>query len=376
MTDSFLIADAEVRDFIRDTSRRSFGTFDDRPDDFASEGLNVRFDRLALRLFQLQYDTLPTYRIWCEQRRRTPGTFKTWKDFPSVPTAAFKEVELSCIPAVQRIAVFHSSGTTASQPSRHFHSQNSLSLYEESLRPWFRRHSIDLPTPYGLGDRCSFVSLTPPVEAIPQSSLGYMLGCVATEFSGVSPVFGGRLGKEGWELDLEKIEETLLSAVAESRPVILVGTAFNFVHLMDHLEARGLRYTLPMGSRIMETGGYKGRSRSVSRGKLREMISARFGVGERGILTEYGMAELSSQAYDIGEGFRFPAWARVRIVSPETGLEVEDGVAGLIQIVDLANVWSVAALETQDLGIRRGATFELLGRANAAEARGCSLLMG
>ena len=88
------------------------------------------------------------------------------------------------------------------------------------------------------------------------------------------------------------------------------------------------------------------------------------------------MAELSSQAYDIGEGVRFPAWARVRIVNPETGLEVEDGVAGLIQIVDLANVWSVAALETQDLGIRRGATFELLGRANAAEARGCSLLMG
>ena len=115
------------------------------------------------------------------------------------------------------------------------------------------------------------------------------------------------------------------------------------------------------------------------------MIVERLGVPADHIICEYGMSELSSQAYDAAiptlpdmaqpaRVFQFPSWARVRIVSPETGVEVTDGEAGLIQVFDLANVWSVLAVQTEDLAIRRGRGFELLGRSAEAGQRGCSLM--
>jgi hypothetical protein len=136
----------------------------------------------------------------------------------------------------------------------------------------------------------------------------------------------------------------------------------------------------------METGGYKNRSRVLPKAELHALITERLGVPRENIVCEYGMSELSSQAYDaefqisnlkseIAERtFRFPPWARVQIISPETGREVAEGETGLIRIFDLANVFSVAAIQTEDLGIRRGDGFELLGRAQLAEPRGCSLM--
>jgi hypothetical protein len=154
------------------------------------------------------------------------------------------------------------------------------------------------------------------------------------------------------------------------------------VHLLDLMGERGLSFRLPAGSRVMETGGYKGRSRSLSKGELHQLITQRLGVPDSHIVCEYGMSELSSQAYDRAVGqepaaprrFRFPPWARVRIVSPETGREVEEGETGIVQVYDLANVYSVMAIQTGDLGIRRGEGFELVGRAAQAEPRGCSLM--
>ena len=131
------------------------------------------------------------------------------------------------------------------------------------------------------------------------------------------------------------------------------------------------------GSRVMETGGYKNRSRTLLKGELHALITERLGVPRENIICEYGMSELSSQAYDSGihpRVFRFPPWVRVQIISPENGREVADGESGLIRIFDLANVFSVAAIQTEDLGVRRGDGFELIGRAQLAEPRGCSLM--
>ena len=137
----------------------------------------------------------------------------------------------------------------------------------------------------------------------------------------------------------------------------------------------------------METGGYKGRSRTLTRLELHGLITAQLGIPSENIVCEYGMTELSSQAYDRAacgnaafqhpakpeRHFHFPPWARVQIISPETGREVADGQTGLIRVFDLANVYSVLAIQTEDLGVRCGSGFELLGRAKAAESRGCSL---
>ena len=159
---------------------------------------------------------------------------------------------------------------------------------------------------------------------------------------------------------------------------------FSFVHLLDFMVERDLRVELPAGSRVMETGGYKNRSRSMPKAELHALITERLGVPPENIICEYGMSELSSQAYDSEiqppssirqpRVFHFPPWARVQIISPETGREAAEGETGLIRIFDLANVFSVAAIQTEDLGVRRGDGFELVGRAQLAEPRGCSLM--
>jgi len=133
----------------------------------------------------------------------------------------------------------------------------------------------------------------------------------------------------------------------------------------------------------METGGYKGRTRALPQAELHRLLSERLGVAPDHIVCEFGMSELSSQAYDHvagtalrtgGRVFHFPPWARAVLVSPETGEPVADGETGLIRVLDLANVHSVMAIQTDDLGVRRGDGFELLGRAPLAQPRGCSLM--
>jgi hypothetical protein len=163
------------------------------------------------------------------------------------------------------------------------------------------------------------------------------------------------------------------------QPVFLLGTAFSFVHLIDFLADQNAQLQLPPGSRALETGGYKGRSREMPRTELHALISRHLGISPDDILCEYGMSELSSQAYACSDHdttdrwkFLFPPWARAQIISPETGREVGEGGRGLLRVFDLANVYSVMAIQTEDLGIRRGNGFELLGRAALAEPRGCS----
>jgi hypothetical protein len=161
---------------------------------------------------------------------------------------------------------------------------------------------------------------------------------------------------------------------------VLLGTAFLFLNLLDAMDAPVTRLHLPPGSRILETGGYKGRTRSVPKAELHTLLCSRLGLPQSNIITEYGMAELSSQAYDricghkAGTPLHFPPWARARIISPETGVEAMDGEAGLLQIFDLANVHSVLAIQTEDLAVRWWDGFELIGRQPRAEARGCSLM--
>ena len=191
-------------------------------------------------------------------------------------------------------------------------------------------------------------------------------------------VFHGNANDDGaWSLDLEQTLARLNSAAASARLVLLLGTAFSFVHLLDGLSERKQRLQLPPGSRVMETGGYKGRARSMPKPKLHAFITKRLGIPASHIVCEYGMSELSSQAYDsvldatrdtqpVSRVFHFPPWARAQIISPETGREVADGETGLLRVFDLANVFSVMAIQTEDLAMRRGDGFELLGRTALA----------
>ena len=338
---------------------------------------DIEFGGMAVMLFTLQYKHNAPYRRVCEARGIKPGDVTHWTQISPVPTAAFKELDLTSLHPEERVRVFHSSGTTAQRPSRHHHSSDSLALYEASLWPWLKENFQSPISNFQL------LSLTPPTEQVPHSSLVHMFDFVRRQIGAPISSFMGRVGADcAWALDFE----ATLAALGGGKPLFVVGTAFSFMHLLDEMAARHLRLSVPEGSRVLETGGYKGRSRSLPKAELHRLITERLGVPAEHIICEYGMSELSSQAYDLlsskskGQSpgaeriFHFPPWARARVISPETGREVADGETGLLQVFDLANVFSVQAIQTEDLAERRGAGFELVGRAQQAEARGCSLM--
>ena len=340
-----------------------------------------KFESLALENFNFQFQQNPAYRRLCEARDLRPGLVTSWRQIPSVPTAAYKELELTCLPPADRTTVFHSSGTTGQERSRHFHGQGSLAVYEASLLPWFHRHL--LREEEASGRTVDFFSLTPLASAVPHSSLAHMIDAATRAYGGPASRSFGSVNREGgWSVEASLALDALTAA---QRPVLLLGTAFNLVHLLDAMEARELTLKLPEGSRVMETGGYKGQSRELPKAALHADLARRLGLPATAILCEYGMSELSSQAYDLSvdardqeesvtRSFRFPPWCRFQIIDPETGQPAREGSPGLLRILDLANVASVIAVQTEDLAIQRGDGFELLGRAAQAEPRGCSLL--
>ncbi len=303
----------------------------------------------------------------------TPETVTHWGAIPAMVTTAFKEFELTTLPPAQRTAVFHSSGTTQQRPSRHFHSALTLELYEQSLLAGFKPRLLpDL-------DRTEFLLLSPPAAVVPNSSLAHMFDCVSRQWSVSGGWFAGTVAEDkSWSLDFEMLAA---GQANEARsPVIICGTAFSFVHWCDHLAGRKQRASFPPGSRVLETGGYKGRSRVVPKEELHRMIEKHLGIPPEFIVSEYGMSELSSQGYDRTAGrseprlLHFAPWARARVISPETLEEAGDGETGLVRVWDPANVGSVMAVQTEDLAVKRGEGFELIGRAPLAEPRGCSLL--
>ena len=309
------------------------------------------FEELSREMFALQFEHILPYRKYCEELGVTPDS---QLPVPAIPTTAFRDYSITSLPEDERETVFHSSGTTGQSPSRHYHNADSLKLYERSLTQGFHQ---------ALQATERTLSLTPPPQQAPHSSLVHMLNSVQSK-----PCFTGTATPEGWRVDINR---TIDFCKSSTEPITLMGTAFSFVHLCDAIDF----IQLPPGSRIFETGGYKNQSRELPKMELHQLIAQKLNVPLNYIHCEYGMCELSSQAYAIGKGaFQFPHWARTRIVSPETGKPTATGETGLLEVIDLANVYSAQAIRTGDLAKRvEGGRFELIGRLANREPRGCSL---
>ena len=217
--------------------------------------------------------------------------------------------------------------------------------------------------------------LVPDPRERPHSSLGYMMQTVAAKRGD---------GREGWylhgdALDIEGFLADADGAIVDGVEVCIATTAFALVALLDELEKRGRRFAFLPGSRIMETGGFKGRTRIVGRDQLYDAATEWLGIPLEMIVAEYGMTELSSQYYDShatrADRRRLklaPPWLRPIVVDPE-GKPVPNGTVGAIRHIDLANRSSVIAIETEDLGAIGPDGLLLLGREEGAELRGCSL---
>lgn len=335
------------------------------------------FNELALRVFRYQVQACEPYGALVRARGLDPEAVDDWREIPPVPTGAFRELTLVSGDPEEVEAVFLTSGTTRGRKSRGEHHVLSLELYEASLLPNFRHHLLpDGATP-------SLVSLIPSPGDMDESSLSHMVGVVSRE-----------LGDGEWnprdyfvngrgDLRAEGLAAALSRAQEAEEPILMVGTAFAFVHWLEAMAARSWRFPLPEGSRVMETGGFKGRSRAVSQDELYGMIEDRHGVPPHRIVNEYGMTELLSQHYDHVIGTQEPEsrlhtpppWVRTRVLDPVSLEPLPDGERGLLCHLDLANLGSVCHVLTEDMGVAEGDGFRVLGRAEGAEPRGCSRAM-
>jgi hypothetical protein len=223
------------------------------------------------------------------------------------------------------------------------------------------------------------IFLAPSEREAPHSSLSFMLSRFADWFG---------LGDATWAwrddaLLPNTLSRALRCAQITREPVAILGTSFAFVHAEEALDKA--RFKLPRGSRIMQTGGYKGRSTEVSPAELLTLLSARYGVRDSSIVSEYGMTELSSQLYEptvrqavmkLPTGTRrfwVPGWVRASVVDPESLLPRDDGTEGLLRFDDVANLDSCVAIQTSDVGVIRDGEVMVLGRNAGSIPRGCSL---
>jgi hypothetical protein len=288
---------------------------------------------------------------------------------PALPTDVFRFRRIAAHPEASDLRVFRSSGTTSSERSVHVY--RDLTLYDFAARV-AARHML-----FPDMERMALVMLAPREDEAPDSSLDYMLARFA-EWFGVDCTWVWHEGA----LDLRRLTDRLRSAEASGEPVAILGTSFAFVHAEDGLGER--RFGLPPGSRIMQTGGYKGRSREVDRGALLEAISARYGVAAPWIINEFGATELSSQMYETtlrehidgrlgSRRLWVPPWVRATPVDPDTLEPVEGDAIGILRIDDTANLDSVCCIQTADLARRLDDGIIVLGRAPGATPRGCSL---
>lgn len=341
------------------------------------------FNALALELFVHQYEHNAPYRRFCRMRRAEPGRLRDWTEIPPVPLRAFKELTLACEPPEAAAAVFMTSGST--DPHRRGRNHHPhLRLYDASLRAGFAR--CFLPD----RDELRLLVVNPRPETLPESSIAYFLGRLVDRFGAPGSDFF--VDEDGLRFD--ELAAALREAKTTGTAVGLLGTSFAYVHLLDALAARGMSVALPEGSRLLDTGGYKGRSREVSADELTGSFERELGLPAQMCVNYYGMTEISTQYYDDALRNHFlglaseprhklvPPWARIRVVHPETLAPVSAGERGLLVHYDLANRGSCMAVMAEDVGYQvaptaegGGGGFVLLGRAEGTEARGCSIAL-
>lgn len=325
------------------------------------------FDSLAAALFAFQYEHGEPYRRFCQRRGVTPRRVKGWRDVPPVPISAFKDATLSCVPPAECERVFMTSGTSRGA-SRGRNHHPTIEVWDRSMRRHFEQRFMRGDSPL------TMLLLFPDEQQLPNSSLARYLSLAARCHG--TPQSRSFIGPSG--LDVDGVCDALASAVSSAQPVALMGASFSIVHLLDALGERGLRYALPAGSRILDTGGYKGQARELSPDAFYDGLNDAFGVPRSRCINMYGMTELSSQFYDAGNERspsikHAPHWVRSRILDPLSGRELPRGERGVLAHCDLANFNSAIAILTEDVGIATDGGFVLLGRAEGAAARGCSL---
>lgn len=350
---------------------------------FVGDPASEPFGTLARDAWTFQTEWIPAHRDLARSRGIAPSGVGGWREIPAVPALAFKSLDLGLPEEAagrdpRGTETFRSSGTTGGPRSVHRHAFPGL--YRTVIDGSFPRFCLGEPRGAPTEAPLPALSLIPPRATLPDSSLSFMVEHVVDRWGDPAAsgwAFGAGSGREG--LDADAALAWGRARESDGRPGLVLATAFALASWLDHLEEAGARLRLPPGTTLFETGGFKGRTRELSRRELLERVEERLGVAPQRIVREYGMTELTSQLYTGAltggdpDLFVAPHWVRVRVLDPETLAEARPGEPGLVAIFDPANLSSAVHVLTEDLGAAEPGGLRLLGRAAGAELRGCSL---
>jgi len=311
-----------------------------------------QFEKMALKVFRFQYENNLVYKEFCELLKIEKGNVKSLKQIPFLPIQFFKSHEvISNSNPIQE--TFSSSGTTGMITSKHL--ITDVSLYEESYRNAFSEF-------YGNIEDYAVLALLPSYLERQGSSLIYMVKDLITLSNNADSGF--------YLHNYDELISKLIELDSSGQNAILIGVTYALLDLIEKQNFQ-LKNTI-----IMETGGMKGKRKEMIREELHEILFKGFGVSS--IHSEYGMTELLSQAYSLGNGiFECPNWMTILIRDTEDALSyVATGKTGGINVIDLANINSCSFIATQDLGKKySNNSFEVLGRFDNSDIRGCNLMV-
>ncbi|MAE84881.1 MAG: acyl transferase [Flammeovirgaceae bacterium] len=321
------------------------------PENFKSEIFSLQssqFNDYALRIYNYQFENNIVYKRYCQQLNRTPIEVKSVNQIPFLPIEFFKTQKV-VTGDYNAEKIFKSSGTTQQQRSHHF--VKDLTFYHHIAQHTFERF-------YGSLSDYEILALLPSYQEQGDSSLISMVDFFMSKAAPTSKYF---LNKP------QELVDQLNQPKSTKR--LIIGVSYALLDLVEHYQMHHPELI------VMETGGMKGRRKEMIREELHAILKKGFGVAS--IHSEYGMSELTSQAYSIDGTFKLPDWARIVIRDTNDPLALlGEGKTGGINIIDLANIHSCSFIETKDLGkINPNGTFEVLGRFDNSDIRGCNLLV-
>ena len=310
------------------------------------------FKALSLAVFKHQFKNNKVYRSFCDLLFVHPSSISTIEEIPFLPIQFFKSRKvLSSLEEIQE--TFTSSGTTGSSTSKHL--VTNINLYKESYLKGFAHF-------YGNIEEYTVLALLPNYLEREGSSLVFMVADLIEK---------SKKAESGFYLDnMQELAEKLIELDKNGQKTLLIGVSFALLDLIE-MQQFNLKNTI-----IMETGGMKGRRKELVREELHTILQNGFGVTE--IHSEYGMTELLSQGYSKGNGvFETPPWMKILTRDTEDALSINaSGKNGGINVIDLANYNSCSFIATQDLGkVYENETFEIIGRFDNSDIRGCNLMV-
>lgn len=336
------------------------------------EAVPESFDAIACDLARFQARHVAGYGRLCAARGVDPSALRSASGAPAVPTDAFKASTVFAFDPADASVTFRTSGTTVGARGTHF--MRDVGTYDAAALAFGRAMLVATASV-----PLAVLVVGPSDTEAPDSSLSHMTSLFARAWTDATEPRVATHHVLGGALDVDGLRARI--AALGAAPALALATSFALVHLLDALGGEIL--PLPAGSRLMQTGGFKGRSREVDAVTLRREVARTFAVPERSVIGEYGMTELSSQFWEATVAradapvglYVEPPWARVVPVDPETLRPVHEGEIGIARIEDLANVDSAFAVLAQDRVRRVPGGFELLGRAPGAPPRGCSIAL-